>query len=98
MSSRKLESSEEMRIVYKYRIEVGIRQKIVAKPPFIPIFVHEQDGEVTLWAEVGDSLSGEPEITVEVMVIGTGHLVPPGFVYVGSAMCGAFVWHVYVRL
>lgn len=49
---------------------------------------------LTLWARVDVSA---PMVGRLIAVVGTGHLCPnpDEGVYVGTAQCGAFVWHVF---
>ena len=59
------------------------------------LHVHEQGGIPTLWALV-DDLDGTPIERRKFRIVGTGHGdVEATDVYVGSAHCGAFVWHVF---
>ena len=51
---------------------------------------------LTLWAQVDPS---KPTVERLIAIVGTGDPTPdaddPSAIYVGSAICGAFVWHVF---
>jgi len=77
--------------IWKYELRGALTE---LEMPFGARVIHAgyQDNALpTLWAEVDPSL---PSVTRRFWVTGTGHDVPSG-VHVGSAVCGAFVWHVY---
>jgi hypothetical protein len=80
-----------MRTIYKYPLSIGMN---VVEFPFGASIkaVGQQDGTVMLWAEVHEGNSPEKRCFY---VYGTGHLIPAGLVYVGTAFCDPFVWHVY---
>lgn len=80
-----------MRTIYKYPLVLGMN--VFALPSGATVkAVGQQTGTVTLWAEV--FTDNEPEKRA-FFVYGTGHAIPPGFEYVGTALCDPFVWHVY---
>jgi len=83
-----------MRVVYKYAVPVsaGRRHPISVSTDARLLHVAEQHGEPTLWLETDPY---EVQETREFQVIGTGWQVPEQTAYVGTAHCGAFVWHVY---
>ena len=81
------------KVIYKYPLDLG-EWRMPSHADFKPVFVHEQNGVPTLWAEVDPSTEDREYL---LFVIGTGHPVPLCCEYVGSAMCGVFVWHVYIR-
>jgi hypothetical protein len=56
------------------------------------LLVAEQHGVLTLWAEQEDEGAHD---TREFRLIGTGDIKPAGLEHVGSAVVGAYVWHVY---
>lgn len=71
---------------------------------FKPVFVANQNGELTLWAEVIDpyevqirNKSKAVRNEIEVCVVGTGETIPVQGRHVGTAMAGLFVWHVYIN-
>lgn len=52
-------------------------------------------GTVNVWAEVTTDSRMTP--TRRMRVFGTGHALPDGAVYVGTAPAAPFVWHVYAE-
>lgn len=54
--------------------------------------VADQHGELTLWGEVENDLK-HCERRFE--IYGTGHRINDGNRYIGSAVVGRYVWHVY---
>ena len=59
--------------------------------------VANQNGQLTVWAEVHDDTRPKP--LVRLVAIVTGDSVPDGFAYIGTAMFnnGSFILHVYRR-
>lgn len=80
-----------MRTIYKYPLALGMN---VIDLPFGSSIeaVAQQHGTVAMWAEVNSE--NKPE-TRTFYVYGTGHPIPAGFVYVGTAFGDPFVWHIY---
>ena len=60
------------------------------------VHVAMQHGTITLWAIVEDHL---PTQAYQYKVIGTGHECPWlfEFEYLGTAMDGTYVWHVFLE-
>jgi hypothetical protein len=81
-----------MRTIFKYPL-YAFGVNVISLPFDAEIkAVGQQNNVITLWAEV------EPENTQErraFYIYGTGHNIPRGFTYIGTAFCGDFVWHVY---
>jgi hypothetical protein len=59
------------------------------------VHVGSQGGVIFLWAEVVPSGQIEMKSRRGFRVFGTGHSISGGFAYVGTAVIGSFVWHVY---
>lgn len=87
-----------MRTVYKYSFgdygDYGARNPLATfSMPLaaIPYRVGLQNGNICLWAEVNTD-----EITLQrsFLIIGTGHVIPDDWRYIGSCDDGFFVWHV----
>lgn len=81
------------RVVHKVHIndeEVSIKTSAGA---FKVLTVHEQNGVPTIWYETLE----KPVVPVEVkfITVPTGGRVPDHYAYIGTAFCGASVWHVY---
>lgn len=84
-----------MRTIYKWKLaplesqklQVGLHPKVV--------LVDCQDGDLCVWIEHDSAKDVRP---TEVIVTGTGHACPDSaqFRHAGSAICGSYVWHVYV--
>lgn len=78
----------------------GLRKRVLKYPLIISdapqsifgdiVHVASQNGLPTVWAVVGPGAAMR-----RVAVLGTGHDVPVGYAYVGTAHCGRFVWHVF---
>jgi hypothetical protein len=85
--------------IFKYSLTLGsndIEIPGVFPTSFQPRFVSGQDEVPTLWLGVDESLVAYPTFH-EIMVVGTGECYGPNWAYLGSCMCGAFVWHVFWR-
>jgi hypothetical protein len=63
------------------------------------ICVHEQNGQIILWAEVPkkteDTFCGEGLEFREFVVVPTGACFDFSCIFVGTAFVGPYVWHVY---
>jgi hypothetical protein len=81
-----------MRQVFKYPLTVGAALTAVMLRGIVVHVGIDPQGELCLWAE-HDEQARETE--QRFAVVGTGHQVPAGGRYVGSASHGLFVWHVY---
>lgn len=87
-----------MSTIWKYRLHLGSHgNRITLRPrsaswPWIR--VANQNGQITLWAEIDPDRDEDEWI---LWVVPTGGLIPAGANYVGSCDVGAFVWHVYVE-
>lgn len=79
--------------IYKYPLQISDEQMISMPRRSIIRFVGPQDGVLCLWAEVP---ADEDRFVGRTFYIhGTGHTIPQGRRYVGSAVMPPFVWHVY---
>lgn len=86
------------RAVYKYEIPVddewhGVTMPLPAK--VVHVACTGGFGTVYVWAEVAPDST--ETATRKMQVFGTGHALPDGAVYVGTAPAGPFVWHVYAE-
>lgn len=82
------------RVIWKFRVPVADVTTIEVPDGAKILHVHEQGGEIMLWAEVDP---GATIVCLPVWVVGTGGLsVPTAARYVGTAHVAPFVWHVYV--
>lgn len=59
-----------------------------------PVLFGKQQDRFTVWYEVD---TGEPIITYEWFISGTGIRLPENARHIGSIIDGAFVWHFYWR-
>lgn len=84
-----------MRTVHKYALR-DVENHVTTFEGVRFLHVANQREEIALWAEVDTEA---PEVVRTVYVVGTGHEVPAGVEYVGSALMsgGAFVFHVYAK-
>ena len=83
-----------MRTIWKYSFEDGMQRKIELPACAKVIRVHEQRGEICLWVEVDPKIAGFDRIF---RVVGTGHTIPPGAVYVWAICCVSIGWkHVWI--
>jgi hypothetical protein len=79
--------------VWKYPLEIkNGGQKIDTFAGSNIVHCDSQNGQLCLWIEVDPS---NRPLTVIFHVIGTGHPIPPGTSWVGTAQQPPFVWHVY---
>lgn len=84
-----------MPVIHKFVLNLG-QDLLVEADPSAEVVLVGQDpasGLPAVW------IQREPEAwlrhRLQFTIVGTGHPVPPGATHVGSAICGAFVWHVY---
>jgi hypothetical protein len=81
-----------MKSIWKYQLTINDDIQTVHMPAGARVvFVADQDEEPTMWAEVDGSAPTEAR---RFRIHGTGHPIY-GSWYVGTAICGRFVWHVY---
>lgn len=89
--------------VYKYKMP-SLGRLITLDMPlgYRPLKIHIQkfwdDEGIYLWAEVPRDESIKKQ-RVSFCTIGTGHDIPDGYLYVGTAFeeSTAYVWHVYEK-
>ena len=81
------------RRIYKYPLKVEPWQQVEMPAGSKILFVGDQRGTPTLWADV--DTANDTSATRCFAIIGTGHSVPDKAEYIGTANCGEFVWHVY---
>lgn len=84
-----------MQTIYKYKLP--IEATVILHMPGGRnncVLVAEQDGELTIWFEVDTAML---EIARTLHIVGTGQPVKNLHLktHLGSAVVGAFVWHVY---
>lgn len=85
-----------MRAIYKYPVPLDDRVHKYWVPAGAQIrHVAQQQNCPCIWAEVK---TDAPQEERGFRVFGTGFAIPDGFVYRGTAMDGAYVWHVYELL
>ena len=95
--------------VLRYRIEVQDKPVVLPAGKVLLVVKERQDifstfGHLEVWIQA-ETLVGWPDVrtqgttgavgTQELLIVGTGHLVPDGAEHVGSTVDGPFVWHVY---
>lgn len=87
-------------VIWKYELEIVQRQTIVMPAGAQILHVREQYNGInevpTLWVSVlptEGADAADEERTFEIVGIG-GH-VPIDGIYLGTTLCGQWVWHVY---
>lgn len=79
------------RTIWKFPLTLG--QTVVMMPKHsVLVHIAAQNGTVCVWAEVHTQF---PEVVRRFVLIGTGHEPPIAGEYVGTAIVGEFVWHVF---
>ena len=81
-----------MRTIYKYRVDIGGSTYVSLPSGYFIKHVDMQQDDLCFWAEVDRNEKTE---SVEFRVVGTGHQIPDGAQYVGTAQSPPFVWHLY---
>lgn len=84
-----------MKVIWKYELEVTDVQRVAMPEGARLLSVQAQGAAPMLWALVD---SRAPIADRMIGIVGTGNPAPDDdvdAVYVGSVMCGAFVWHVF---
>lgn len=78
-----------MKTIYKYEADGDGTYQL---PDTAEIVLVAHQGQVfpTVWAIVSPDDRSKGTI---LQAVGTGHPIPPSTDHVGSAICGAFVWH-----
>ena len=86
-------STNGTRTVHRYRVPVDDRPHTIELTSWPRHVASRTHGEVEFWAESDPRVTPEP---IAFIVIGTGHTVPPGARYVGTALAEfGLVWHLY---
>lgn len=84
--------------VWKYPLEVSPKPQQIGFPLgalIRQVGVDPSEARIAIWAEVERGAErGEVRVF---RVVPTGDDVPPGWIYVGTAISGPFVWHVYME-
>lgn len=83
-----------MKTIYKYPLEIVDVQTVKTNKSYKVVLVGNQEGQLCLWLQVDTE---KPTIDLQIVIKGTGHEIPknPPLTHLGSAIVGAFVWHVY---
>lgn len=86
--------------IWKYELEVTHRQTITMPANARVLHVREQinmlDIVPCIWAEVLPTEAPDAKDEARTFeIVGTGGLVPLDGVYLGTAVCNVYVWHVY---
>jgi hypothetical protein len=83
-----------MRTVHKFSVvRIGEPFEILTGKTFKPLTMQVQNGLLCVWAEV--ETSEEQNVKHQLVVVGTGHFVPPCFEWVATCQDGSRVWHLY---
>lgn len=83
-----------MKTIWKYQLSVNDQEQVFHIPGWGGVaHVADQADQVTVWCHVDTE---KPEYLARFLITGTGTKSPTNdFVFVGSALCGDFVWHVW---
>jgi hypothetical protein len=82
-----------MKTVFKYLVPLEDEVVKIDMPTGAVLrHVASQGSMPTMWFEVDPEAASELR---QFKVIGTGHVVPEGWDYIGTVMTGVFVWHIY---
>jgi len=96
MQQNTLNGDNLSRSIWKYDVPIddGWHEVLIPSPGKV-LHVDSQGahGTVHVWAEVAPD-SGEL-VPQRFRAFGTGHSIPARSEYVGTALAGPFVWHVY---
>jgi len=83
-----------MRTVHKFTVpRIGSTFLLESGRTFKPLTMQMQHGKPQIWAEV--ETTEQPPVQYQLIVVGTGHLVPSGLEWIATCQDGAFVWHLY---
>lgn len=86
-----------MRVVHKYKLKLHEHTVIEAPKGSKLRVVGSQGADVMVWIEKPVEGDGENEMAI-FEIYGTGHDIPEGRAYQGTAFVGPFVWHVYALI
>lgn len=83
-----------MNRIFKYQVEEkpGIDQVVQMPNCHNILDLQIQDGRITFWAEVDDSMVLE-DCTFK--LYGTGDAIEGAPIYIGTIQIGSYVWHLY---
>lgn len=85
-----------MNTIWKYPIEIKYGQFITIPDCAIIRYVGLDTGDrPCIWCQV--DTDNTAKVSLEVVVVGTGHHVPLNLAYIGSFRDRAFIWHIYAR-
>lgn len=82
-----------MRTIWKFTLPIQDDPlKITVPMGSSLMLIGNQESVLCAWYEIADALPLEDHWLV---IVGTGHVIPKGADYKGSAIIAPFVWHVY---
>jgi len=86
-----------MKTVWKYDLLVRGETEIYDIPMGSRVIKVEcrQPQLLSFWAEVDTEKNKEKR---EFVIVGTGHPIPENYEYVGTALDGWYVWHLYEKV
>lgn len=91
-----------MRTIWKFLVPIGLNALEASGPRHIPgpigcrhVGMDPATLEPAVWWEVDTE---QPPAYRRLVALGTGAEIPPGFLPLGTAICGPHVWHVFERL
>lgn len=84
-----------MRKIHKHSFEMNGGTHLVTLPDGFEIkHVACQNGMTTMWYEFDTATT--TYVPTSFAIFPTGGEIPDGWLYVGTAVCPVFVWHLYV--
>jgi hypothetical protein len=83
------------RVIHKYTLVPGQDTRLSLPADSDIIHVANQHGLLTMWIDHDLSLKSA---TRTFTLVGTGHPITSDLIYMGTAHCDPFVWHVYERV
>lgn len=87
-----------MRKVHKLKIDLQVTDYKLPMNAHIVQFCEDGQGELCIWYvfPCPSEFCTEVEyVHRSLRIFGTGHDVPDGYMFVGTAICGRLVWHLF---
>jgi hypothetical protein len=84
-------------MIFKAVVKHGAEQTINLPQNAVIVKVDNQGGAITMWY-LFNTLSEKKLTPRKFQIFGTGHEVPDWRKYCGTALVGAFVWHVFENI
>lgn len=88
-------------IIYKHEIKLLEKQELRIPYPYRFLSFQTQGDKICVWFAVNNHPSSDCYREIELMIVGTGHVVNQGGgygkvpEYLGTAQLDGFVWHLF---